>query len=150
MISIAAAASRAFSPSTPNASVVSIANNGRQRFPPLLNMYLTILFASSLSKFASRVSSIFFSMGSRHSPKIDGYFLVILSPGIESKARGLGRYLTSFLGVSTLRSCMQNIATSFIAKVYPRREISDKKWNHHRNQQTQLQRPLRRVKRECG
>src|SRR5713101_277653 len=65
MISTAAAASNAFSPSTPNASVESATSSGRQRLPPVLNMYRIIWFASVLSKFVARVWSIVFSRGRR-------------------------------------------------------------------------------------
>src|SRR5712664_4597691 len=75
MISIAAAASSASSGFPPNASVESTTNKGRQRFPPVLNIYLIIWLASRLSKFAFKVLLIVFSIGSRQASSEGGNFL---------------------------------------------------------------------------
>src|SRR5207244_11901401 len=76
MISIAAAASSASSGFPPKASAESTTKSGRQRFPPVLNMYLIIWLASRLSKFAFRVLLIVFSIGSRQASSEGGNFLI--------------------------------------------------------------------------
>src|SRR6266487_1244971 len=79
MISTAAAASSASSGSPPNASAERTTNRGRQRFPPVLNMYLMIWLASRLSKFAFNVLLIVFSMGSRQASSEGGRSSRVLS-----------------------------------------------------------------------
>src|SRR3989442_9062303 len=76
IISTAAAASRASSGFPPRASAESTTRRGRQRFPPVLNMYLMIWLASRLSKFAFNVLLIVFSMGSRQASSEGGNFLI--------------------------------------------------------------------------
>src|SRR5260370_31136373 len=84
MISIAAAASRAYAGFPPSASAERTTNRGRQLFPPVLNMYLMIWLASRLSKFAFRVLLIVFSMGSRQASSEGGNFLIFADPVVSS------------------------------------------------------------------
>src|SRR5713226_4306130 len=84
MISIAAAASSASSGFPPNASAEITTNNGLQRFPPVLNMYLMIWLASRLSKLAFSVLLIVFSMGSRQASSEGGNFLIFADPVVSS------------------------------------------------------------------
>src|SRR5438094_2811991 len=93
MISIAAAASSASSGFPPNASAESTTSNGRQRFPPVLNMYLMIWLALRLSKFAFNVLLIVFSIGSRQTSSEDGSFLISEKPSMFQLFKCLHRYL---------------------------------------------------------
>src|SRR5437879_9206916 len=90
---MAAAASSASSGFPPNASAESTTNKGRQRFPPVLNIYLMIWLASRLSKFAFNVLLIVFSMGSRQASSEGGSFLISADLSKSRLFKHLHRYL---------------------------------------------------------